>query len=284
VAWALHWFTSATAFDLSARSEIVEISTGCHTQPRWVIRGARIAVDGGEQQGLSEFRGQIEVGPLATIRIERVGTGPLRVVVRAMPEPREGCSGADRSPLAVLVDAAAKGVGGARTVDPVERSVKRTLLLEAEPRADTPPTFSFIGQASVGQVVKSATRDEAPILVSGSLTLLGRSILQRWGSGLPYPVGSATLNPGDRFFVPKVEGAGFGFVRLDEAPGLLVGYRASGRAAEIDRFGTRGYTLGPSPWRSFAADPVMQLLYAALAALAVLLKVVSSLRRTGPSD
>ncbi len=271
--WLAYWRFSASAFDLSARTEVVELATGCRTQPRWILPHAGVRADGSPD--LTEFVGQIEVGPRARLRVERIGEGRLRIVVRRDEDLPEPCDARDVRSLAVLAHAGEAVEDGATVVDPDEQEVGESLLIDVEVEKGSTLTLPFVAWAEIGQSLKSATREQSPILVSGEVTFL-RSPLFSLGGRLPHPAGDASLKPGDRFFVPGQRDPGFGFVRVDDVPALLVGYRASGRYAEIERFGTRGYALSPTVLESFAGDSSLQLVLAVVGAVGALAQALKT--------
>lgn len=279
VLWVVYWFFSASAFDLTARSEVVQLATGCRTQPRWIVPDAMVRVDGGARE---PFTGQIEIGPRAQVRIERIGKGAVRIMVDRQRDVdlREPCDAKDVRSLAVLVDASTREDEdtGDELLDPDERAVAATLTVEAALAPESTVTLPFVGWADVGQTLKSATRTQSPILRSGKVSFL-RSFFFTVGFGLPHPAGERTLSPGDRFFVPEQRAPGFGFARADEEAALLVGYRASGTDARIDRFGTRGYAIGPTIVEAFVGDSSVQALLAVLGAVATLAQTVDLVRR-----
>ena len=203
-------------------------------------------------------------------------------MVQRSDELPEGCAG-DTRPLGVLTHAKEQRVAGAQVVDPVEQNVDDSLVIEVPTSASAPLMLPFVAWAEVGQSLKSATRQEAPILTSGNVTFL-RSSLLSFGRGLPHTAGATQLSPGDRFFVPAQREPGFGFARVDEQSGLLVGYRATGRQAEIERFGMRSYAIRPTMAEAFAGDSSVQLFMALVGAVAALAQTLSVIRISRPTE
>lgn len=275
--WGLRLRKNPSAYDLSARTEVVRLVTGCRTQPRWVLERATLSIDGEE---VHDFHGQIEIGPRSEVRIERIGNGPLRVDLRRDNSAETSCPDVDGRDLAIVVSSEEQVKNGEALDDPAERSVHRDLVLETE-GPDAFGTFPFMAWAEVGLSIKSGTRARTPMLTSGTVTFLQQPTFARRGA-LPYQAGSATLSPGDHFLIDEQTDPGYGFLRIDDDPGMLVGYRASGSEAKVERFGRRLYSLSPTPLESLLNDGSAQAILMTFTAFTALVSALKSFRAKEP--
>ncbi len=248
--------SSPTTYTVEAVSEVVEVEVDGQTVPRWVVSGARVRVDAAEQGVGEQF--QVQISPQSSLRFERIGLGPLLIVAR----------GNDGGRAATLFDLGER-----------EFAVASELALQLQPSQGQVVLLPFAGEAKIGDTLYSQTHGASPILRSGRVRLLGQTLLR---SGR-FQAGGTSLEAGDRFEVKAKDfenRGGSGFIRMDDAPGFEVVYRAEGREGLVSRFGSPGYRLAPSLWARLTSDPLPQAVFAIWAALIPIALAILELLRT----
>ncbi len=215
-----------------ARAESVVMTLGGAGPRNWYLEGATIALDDGRERS---FDGQLEPGPGVTARFERLGKGDLHVVLQS----------SDSAPAGRLLDVEERPAGVAA----------RSLEIRLPANAAGLHTFPFSGRAVIGDLVGPQTRLGAPILLGGSVDLVGRTLLTRD----PFLAGRSELRPGDQIEIAADEGdsvpPSHGFVRVDDEPGMLISSDAEGIGLRTRRFGAEdGFVLRRSTWSTLEFD------------------------------
>ena len=239
-AMSLHW---EATFSVNAQTEVVEFDTSQHNVPNWFVTVDRIRIDGADA---APFSGQIEIGRDTRVRLVRLQTGALRLVLE-----RQG-----QDPVATLYDRADNRIAIAR---------EQLQALVALP-ADQAITLPLAGRAIIGDTIFSQSVETSPVLLEGHVQVFG---LYAIGQNR-FAAQQAALAPGDRLEIKysKADSGGHGMLRIEpEQAGIRVVVHADGRSARIIRFGTAGYELSPSLWARVSGDPLYQSLLAIYAVL-----------------
>ncbi len=86
--WMNEWLRKPSTFSLSVRIEVAEFETTNLASNRWYLPEASVVLGRempreteNESQRLQAFEGFADIGPRASVRIERTGSGPLRLVL-----------------------------------------------------------------------------------------------------------------------------------------------------------------------------------------------------------
>lgn len=231
---AARWLWSArhVVVAVRARAESAVVTFAGSTPRSWYVESASLSPDEGPERS---FSGQIEPGPGATARFERVGDGDLHVWLEA-------------------------GTGGtaARLLDVEERPVgtaERSLEFRIGSEAAEDHTFPYSGQAVIGDLLGPQTRAGTPILLGGTVELVSRTPL----SNEPFVAGRSDLREGDQIEIAADDGDSIslshGFVRASAERGMLVTADAEGLGVRTRRYGAADdFVLRRSIWGSLVAD------------------------------
>jgi hypothetical protein len=225
-----------TTFDVTASTELAEVTADSFAMPEWELDSAAFVRARGDRVVTASVR--LRFAPGARIRVERVSTGPLRIAVEAP-------AGSTLAAMLLNPDGTPGGPVGRRfefaVPDPGERA-----------RRGRTTVFSFVGAITLGQ--PNAAETGRAMVRSGTISMLGRTLL---GSNR-FEAGTARLGVGDRFVVDRPSGPAFGFVRVDEGPGLTAAYRILAVSGSVKRFGTSGYQVSTSLRDRLLKDHVLQ--------------------------
>lgn len=229
-------FQTPVVVRTNADTEVLRLATGASEPPAWFITGATIGIDTGV---VADTAGQVVPLPGSVIRIERVGTGPVRVSITA-------------------------GAGGeaARFTTADERASTVALeWLEFDLPADGSRPFNvpIRGTLVLGELSGAQTREGGPMLLGGSAWLVERT----WITRKRYETELPPLFPGDEVEVaPRGDSvaAGTGFLRAGGDPGMQVTFTTQGKGLRTRHPGAEdGEIGGVSAWRRLVMDPVAAL-------------------------
>jgi len=154
--------------------------------PDWNITDALISQDySADAQPVS---GMLSLASGVEVKIERISHGPMRLELTAPSDESAG----------TLFDQSTEQSSRLKSRVVIELSASD---LADSVRAGKPTVFPFVGDATVGDTMPGAA-----ILRSGTVTMLGHSIVGR----TLYEAETVELDPGDHFSVQATSSAGFG--------------------------------------------------------------------------
>jgi len=113
------------------------------------------------------------------------------------------------------------------------------------------------GDVSVGNKIRFLTHNKTPILRSGQVTILDRSLF----IGDYYSLGPFTLEAGDSFNVQETTVPSQGFVSINEDAAMNLVYKAEGFGGVIKRYQSEDYDLENSYWSKLYHDEALSLLW-----------------------
>ena len=205
---------------------VTEIMTlrpsGLELWPAWNITDALISQEySADAQPVS---GMLFLASGVEVTVERISHGPMRLLLTAPSDKSAG----------TLFDQSTEQSSRLQSRVVVELSASD---LADSVRSGQPTVFPFVGNAAVGD-----TNPGAAILRSGTVTMMGHSIVGR----TLYEAQTVELDPGDHFSVQATSSAGFGQIVVNEGPALTVVFHAVGRQGIVSRFGTAGYEVSTS--------------------------------------
>jgi hypothetical protein len=232
------------------------------TDPRyseWDLSGAAVWLDPFED---SPTIGTLEQGALLAlnsdvrVELQRHGVGPIRIKLEC-----QGCT-----------------IGSIQSDDHEVIPLDEWAVFKL-PLNDAPLVLPFRGYLSIGDDIASRVDS---ILLQGMVSVVEEKLFTKGH----YTAGEEALDPGDRvqLWVRDSEGGKDpsrldGFVRAEphnfsEALNALQ-LVAHGQAdfARVERFGSAGYEVRTQPWMRFVNDPVLGILFAALASLALIMEI-----------
>ncbi len=230
---ATFWRQPVT-FNVTARTELLNAVAGEGAASRWSLTGAALYDGCGAEP--ETFTGQLSPASGASLRFERLQEGPLRIRLRTE----------DDGSVGDLYDDA----------DEYLRSLADCAVLRIEPALSS--LFLVTGAVEIGTRAGFQTTASYPLLRSGSVSMLGQSLLGR----SKYDGGSVQLDLGDFFEVVDPLSASQGFVLVDEDPGMVAVFRSVGATGHVRRFATEGYDLHVPLWTRLTNDPVLGMAWA----------------------
>ena len=246
-------------YTLNIVSEIVSLVVTDPLYAEWDLQGAAAYLDPWTEQAHSDSLPEgtlLQVNRGVQVELQRHGGGPLRIRLSA----EQGGVGR------LLGDAGRNPDLGA-------------WALFILPVSERPRLLPFRGQLTIGDDV---TNQVDSILLEGRVSIIEEKLFSHGH----YTAGEGLLETGDRVRLwsraaaaPGGQAASQldGFIRaapqapFDEPMRLI----AHGQVdfAEIVRFGSAGYEVGTQAWTRFVNDPVLGVLLAMLASLALLLEL-----------
>ena len=235
-----------TTFNVTARAESISMVTGDTPGLRWELDNVKLIRDW--DSVAVGYTGSLELQPKINVAVERIAHGPLKI--------RFWDPGSQTS-VGTLFDEydEPKEALGPRAVIIIDDIAGRT-------RRGANVVMAFAGEITLGRSV-GVRAGADPILRSGTVTLLGRSVL----TATPYEIRKITLDTGDRFSVKEPRGDSYGFLVADERPGITTVFRTVGKNGIVARFGSRGYEVSMSIWSRIAKDNTIQGVWVAFGAL-----------------
>lgn len=248
-----------TIYNISAQTEKIEIKVSERNTSRYNILGATV-IDYEAEELLKEFDGSLELNKGVTLAFERISSGPAVMTIFSNTEESVGNF--------------YKGTGG-------------ELILQAPafinvflPSIDSLLTqgismvFPISGEVNLGRSVDVEIFGESTALLKGgTITMTGYSRLSRSF----FEAGSRTLELGDYLIFEDINENAFGFLTINEDPGLQVAYRVEAKRAKVIKPGPRdknsGYPISASWYNLFVADRFFQSLSLFVAVLLIIITV-----------
>ena len=240
---ALSLYRVPTTFNISARTQVVDVVVGLTHRDVWFLNDSLIfrGFEGGKGE---PFGGTLRVLPRTVVNVTRIGGGPLRLT----------CSAHDsESPV---VELQASG----RTSQTVRG---RLVIVVPHPntnadREEQPTVLPINGAITIGAEVTDAASEYPVLLLDGSVTMLAHTILGK----LRYDAGRVALDLGD-FIKLDTAADGYGLLVIGPGGDLSAVFRVVARSLSVYRFGAEGYSFYASPFTRIQKDPAIQAVWAA---------------------
>lgn len=255
------FYPLSTTFNVTAHTERLLFRTGAAADVTFDLDA--VSVFDGTNGEEHVFSGQFQVASHTDVVIERIAFGPLRLILEASRgstgtffESDEPVGKASSYIEFSVPDPAARAEDG------------RTLLVP------------IAGEVVPGRDVGAGGGGTTSILRSGTVTMLGRSILSNWFSttaGL-FEAGTVELEAGDQFHAKGAETESYGFAVVDERPGLTAAYRVQGRRGIVSRPGpsASGYSISVSLMDRILNDRLFQAVSLASAGILAVVTLFTS--------
>ena len=234
-----------TTFSVNAVTERLEITTSDVPNSRWIFSKAKLRQEENEDPRIVTGALSLESG--VSIIMERISFGSLKIQIQNIKgeesigkfygENDEFQENFGKLVVFVIDDILQKAKNGESFVFPIKGSIQ------------------------IGREPRFETRLSVPILRSGKVSMVGRTLL----GGKSYMSDSIALQVGDRFVVEQPHGESSGFVVLNERPGINAIFRTVGKKGSILRFGAKGYEIHTSLLDRLFNDSVLQGLWATFA-------------------
>lgn len=246
-------------FTLDISTEIVSFQITDPLFSEWDVAGAALWLDVFSDEvteaALAEGA-MLVLNPDVRVELQRHGVGPLRIKLECID-----CI-----------------IGTIEREDAPSIALRDWAVLKL-PLANKPVVLPFRGVLNIGDDV---ARSVDSILLQGKVSVVEEKLFTRGH----YTAGEETLDPGDRVQLWQRNKAGEtvpgrldGFVRAEpeqqfSEPVNALNLLAHGQAdyARVERFGSAGYEIRTQAYVRFLNDPVLGVLLAALASLALLLE------------
>ncbi len=253
-------------FNATVQTERIQIVVSDRHRVRWSLSGARMKRDcDGDFEAFSD---SFEPAGGALLIFERIALGPLKIYLESAGEGGVGKIYSADDFVAPLGDCVLFQVSDLKA-----RAAKGASLI-----------LPFRGKVEIGRELPSAPIESFPVLRSGTVSILGTTIL---GDSV-YTAGSFELDVGDRFEVfgrneqDTVESTGF--VLVNEWPVFTAVSRSVGWGGRVARYGARGYEVGLSVWERISNDGVLQSLWVTFGFASGLVAAARRLRRRSEEE
>lgn len=233
-----------TTFIVVATSEVVRFQTAGAPTSRWPLSGAELLE--GDSAGnftRTAFTGSIEIGDSVEVVLQRVSGGPVILKIDPVGANRYTVEFYDESDELIR-----------RSLGPVEIRIDS---LNARASRGESIVLPLVGDIEVGAAAGFQTGGAAPMLRSGTVTMVGSSFLSK----SLYKAGDEELRAGDVFQVIKPLSNSYATVIVDERPALNLVSRASSFEAEISRAGTSSTGVSTPLRARILSDKSLQSLW-----------------------
>lgn len=246
-----------TTFSVTAETERVELSITTQPPSRWVLDSVEVIRDYGDER---PFTGSFQLADSVKVVVERIRAGPLWIHAESMRRT-DGSAGTFYLDTEEVLDRAGP--------------VVEILVRDLDQRAQSGRTIvlAVTGNVSSGRQGGIETPGSNALLRSGRVTMLRNAMLGK----TVFEAGAIELDLGDQFDVTKPDPLSptFGFLVVDERPGIAAAYRSVGEGATVTRPGGVTYEVSLSLLRRIVYEPYVQGIAVIAGALAAILGFVS---------
>ncbi|MBT8316914.1 MAG: hypothetical protein HKP59_04765 [Lutibacter sp.] len=232
-----------TTFNITVDTERISYETLDKNNSRLIVMEAEIA---DEDAILStNFSGTIDLNAGVKVTVERIAFGPISIIIESLNSKSIGkiYNGQDGELFHEATDYLEVYI-----YDVSEKTVKGQTYI-----------FSIDGKVNLGRSVNLEIFGESTALLrNGDVKMIGKTFL----SDDYFEAGSKELNLGDRLVFDKIQSKTFGFVTINENPGMSAAYRVTAKEARVIKPGpqndTSGYMISASLLDRFLKDRMFQ--------------------------
>lgn len=233
-------FESPTTYSVSVITEQVYLTTQDTPMSQWHLKDIEISKscsEGPKAILWEHFTGSININPFVQLTLTRIAKGDLSVQMYT-----------DNGSVGDLFD----------IEDEFDSPLSNCAFFNIKnisDRANRGETIvlPLTGDIVAGKEIRFLTQDTTPLLKSGKIKILDRSI---W-TGENYSVDPFDLEIGDLFEIQKTKEPVIpsqGFALINEEPAINLVFRATGYRAVIKRFQSENYELRNSFWSKLYHD------------------------------
>ncbi len=258
-------------FTLDTNTEIADFIVVDPRFSEWELAGSTVYLNPFSEQpdykDLDRYS-YLQLNKGASVTLQRHGLGPIHIKV-SLPD-NETAAHLFGSESAKLQSVGTISYKDGESID-LKSWASITVPVNMQPRV-----LPFRGFLTVGDDVANQVDS---ILLDGLVAVVEEKLLSRGH----YIAGEDVLNPGDRVRLLNLNRkpvAMDGFFRAEppdtfSEPENAFRLTAHGKAdhARVDRLGSAGFEVFTQPWTRFVNDPVLAIVFAVIAGLALLLEV-----------
>ncbi|QNI31589.1 hypothetical protein H7849_21360 [Alloacidobacterium dinghuense] len=235
---AVTFWSTPTTYDVNAETETLRIRTDIAP----IIWGLSEVIMYRDYNPQSEaFTGSFSPSSGTDVEVERITSGPLRL----------RCKNSNGS------------VGELRNQDGQQKLGGRVTFVipNVDKRAKSGGTLLFpvSGDIELGQDLTYDASTTVAILQSGTVRVLGRSLLEP----TLFEAGTYPLELGDDFRLEAALSPSVGVLVAGDHPGFRVAIRGTSKSATVTRFGSSGYVIRTSLFERLKNDAGLQILWVA---------------------
>lgn len=229
--YALFFVPITTTFNVAVNTERIQFTTLDKNNSRIVLLDAEVAsIDSILSKS---FDGNIDLNNNVKVTIERISNGPISIVL----ENETGES----------VGSLYNGENGELFY--TGSDFLELYIYDVLKKTEDGQTFIFSidGDVNIGRSVNYEIFGESTALLrNGEVKMIGKSFL----SNDNFEAGSVMLNLGDRLVFDDIESKTYGFVTVNENPGMKAAYRIASKHARVIKPGPQnennGYVISAS--------------------------------------
>ena len=231
--------TITTTFNITVNTERIDYTTLDKNNSRLILTGVELA---DMDNILSEnFEGTIDLNTNVKVTIERIAFGPISIIIESENGESIGkiYNGQDGKLFYT-----AKDFLEVYIYDIVKKTEEGQTYI-----------FSIDGDVNIGRSVNFEIFGESTALLrEGEVKMIGKSKF----SNDYFEAGSKQLNLGDRLVFDNILSKTFGFVTINENPGMKAAYRVTSKQARVIKPGPQnennGYLISASMLDRFSKD------------------------------
>lgn len=234
------FWSAPTTYDVNAETETLHVRIGESSPLVWGLSDATMYRDFDSKS--EPFTGSLSPSKNTDVAVERIASGSLRI----------RCKRSDGS-----VGDLWSQRGGQQTLG---RRVSFVIPdIERRAKSGEAVLFPVTGEIELGQDVTFDSTATVATLQSGSVRVLGRSLL---GPTL-FEAGTYPLELGDDLRIGPSESPSVGVLVTGDHPGFRVSIRGKSKSAMVTRFGSSGYEIRTSIYSRLKNDAALQILWVA---------------------
>lgn len=242
-----------TIYNVAAQTERLQFKTLDNNISRYNLLNAQV-IDYDAEELLENFNGSLKLNSGITLDFERISSGPIIITIFSEDGKSIGnfYQGSDGELLLEAPDFINI------FFEPIDSLLHQGIGT----------VFPISGTVNLGRSVGFEVFGESsPLLREGNITMTGYS---SWSNSY-FEAGNSPLSMGDYLIFEDEDKMAFGFLTINENPGLQVAYRVEALEARVIKPGPRdansGYPISASLYDRFMSDRLFQsisLLFAGL--------------------
>ena len=250
-----------TIYNVEAQTERLRFTTLDDNTSRFNILRADV-FNYDTDQILEQFNGSLQLNNGVDIDFERISSGPVIMTITHETEESVGNFYAGDSGELILE--------GPAFIDIILNDVD-SLLEEG-----ISMVFPLSGKIELGRSVDFEIFGEStPLLQSGNISMTGYAL---WGNSY-FEAGQKSLGMGDYLIFEKEDEKAYGFLTVNDSPGLQIAYRIEAKEARIIKPGPRdsdsGYPISASLYDRLVGDRIFQGGSILIATLLLIMTVIT---------